>query len=84
MIRFRENVLVESADGDSKTSAEWGAEERATEDLARRARYRRSHSPGEDVCMKAAGKRFAIKGPGDSGSGSRLHTSAILLAATDC
>jgi Transposase DDE domain len=55
VIRFRDNILVQSADGETKTAAEWvPANGRAK--LLRRARVTADRSEvGAVVCMKAAG-----------------------------
>lgn len=55
IIRFRENILVESSDGESKTAAEWVPSNGRPKHL-RKARVTAARSEvGGVVCMKSAG-----------------------------
>lgn len=55
VIRFRENILVESADGETKTAAEW-VPTNGRAKLLRKARVTADRSQvGAVVCVKAAG-----------------------------
>jgi hypothetical protein len=59
VIRFRENILVESADGDSKAAAEW-VPKNGRPKILRDARVTADRTPvGAVVCMKAAGMKEA-------------------------
>lgn len=59
VIRFRENILVESADGDSKAAAEW-VPKNGRPKILRDARVTAHRTPvGAVVCMKAAGMKEA-------------------------
>jgi hypothetical protein len=55
VIRFRDNILVQSVEGESKTAAEW-VPTNGRAKLLRKARVTADHSEiGAVVCMKAAG-----------------------------
>lgn len=55
VIRFRDNILVQSVEGESKTAAEW-VPTNGRAKLLRKARVTVDHSEiGAVVCMKAAG-----------------------------
>ena len=55
VIRFRDNILVQSVEGESKTAAEW-VPSNGRAKLLRKARVTADHSEiGAVVCMKAAG-----------------------------